>query len=85
MRPARLGPAWWVITLSSAASLSIACFVSLRAGGYALAAVLVVAALLRLMPAQVTDGLAVRSRMADVLTLLGFAVALVVIFSVVRL
>ena len=85
MRPARIGPAWWIVALCSAGALLIACFGSLRAGGYALAVVLVVAALLRLMPAQITDGLAVRSRAVDVVTLLGFAVALVVIFAVVKI
>lgn len=85
MRPARLGPAWWTIALASAVALLIAVFGSLRAGGYALAVVLVLAAFLRLMPAQITDGLAVRSRMVDVLTLLGFALAIVVIFAVVKI
>ncbi|UIJ36265.1 DUF3017 domain-containing protein [Allobranchiibius sp. GilTou73] len=85
MKPARLGPAWWTIALASVVALLIAYFGSLRAGGYALAVVLLLAAFLRLLPASVTDGLAVRSRMVDVLTLCGFALAIVVIFAVVKI
>ncbi len=85
MKPARLGPAWWLFALCAVAALSAIAFVSVRAGGYVLAAALVLAAVLRLGPDRFTAGLAVRSRTVDAATLLVFATAVVFIFSVVSL
>lgn len=85
MKPTRLGPAWWLLAVGTAAALGFAWFGSLRAGGYAVAVVLVLAAGLRLGPESITDGLAVRSRLIDVITLLVMAMAVAVIFTIVSL
>lgn len=85
MTPARLGPGWWLVAVGTAVAILIASLGSLRAGGFTLAAVLVLAAALRLTPSSVSDGLAVRSRLVDVVTLLVFATAVVVIFAIVSL
>lgn len=85
MRPMRLGPAWWLLAVGTVAALVFAWFYSFRIGGYAVAAVLVLAAALRLGPAPFTDGLAVRSRYVDVVTLLILAGAVATIFALVRL
>ncbi len=85
MTPARLGPAWWLIVVGALAAFLVVWLGSIRTGGYLLAAVLVLAALLRLMPGSVSDGLAVRSRSVDAVTLLVVAVVVAVIFAVVKL
>ncbi len=85
MRPARLGPGWWLTALAAVAAFVVVGFGSVRTGGYALAVVLVLGALVRLTPGGVSDGLGVRSRPVDVLTLLVGAVAVAVIFWVVKL
>lgn len=85
MKQTRLGPAWWLLAVGTIAALGFAWLDSLRAGGYAVAAVLVIAAALRLGPESLTDGLAVRSRLTDVITLLVMALAVAVIFAIVKL
>lgn len=85
MTPTRLGTAWWLTALAAVAALLVLWFGSVRTGGYLLSGALIVGALLRLVPGPVGDGLAVRSRSVDTVTLLVTAAAVGAIFAVVKL
>lgn len=85
MRPIRLGVAWCVLALGLAGTVG-AMLISVRAGGYLLAALLAATALARLvLPTNLTDGVAVRSRMLDFGFYLVLAIAVAFIFSQVKL
>jgi len=81
VRP-RLGP-WWILSGGLLVGLVIVLSGHVRLGGIALAASLVGAGVLRLvLPQARLGGLAVRSRSADVVALVGIGLALAaVVFS----
>jgi hypothetical protein len=76
MTSSRLG-AWWFVAVGLGAGLLLVLLGSLRSGGYVAAAALVLGAGLRLLlPQSRAGGLAVRSRLSDVVVLLGLGAAL---------
>jgi Protein of unknown function (DUF3017) len=76
---ARFGPLWLVAGILLA-GVSVIGVGQVRLGGFVIIGALLVAALLRLMlPPSRAGGLVVRSRLADVIFLLGMGVALFVI------
>lgn len=79
MTSARFG-ALWLVAAALILGLVVIAFGQVRFGGFILAGTVFGAALIRLvLPAERAGGLVVRSRAADVLFLLGMAVALFVI------
>ena len=77
---------WWVVAPLFALGLLAYAFDRILLGGYLLAAAAGLCAIIRLvLPKEEAGGLAVRSRFTDVTVLVGFAVALVFITSVVDL
>ena len=85
MTPARLG-ALWLVAAALIAGLAVMGFGYVRPGGFVVAGTLVAAALLRLtMPRGPAGGLVVRSRLADVVFLLGLGLGLFVIVSALDL
>jgi len=86
MKPARLGPAWWVVVVVCAIGILTATFGSFRVGGFIIAAGLVIGALERaLLPTSMAAGIVIRSRWIDVAFFLIGAAALTVIFAKVQL
>jgi hypothetical protein len=76
---ARFG-ALWLVAAALIVGLAVIGFGQVRWGGFILAGTVFGAALIRLaLPSSRAGGLVVRSRLADVLFLLGMAVALFVI------
>jgi hypothetical protein len=76
---ARFG-ALWLVAAALIAGMAVIGLGHVRSGGFVVAGGLVAAALLRLMlPRARAGGLVVRSRVADVLFLLGMGLALFVI------
>jgi len=68
--------AWWLLPAGLTLSLAILLLVGLRPFGYAMAATVAVAAVVRLVsPGGRSGGLIVRSRSWDVALLVAFAVA----------
>lgn len=68
--------AWWVLPLGLVVSIGILMTGSLRSFGYAMAATIALAALIRLVtPDTRAGGLIVRSRLWDVVLMLTLAVA----------
>lgn len=85
MTSARFG-ALWLVAAALISGMAVIGFGHVRSGGFVLAGTLVAAALLRLMlPRGRAGGLVVRSRLADVLFLLGMGLALFVIVIAVDL
>jgi len=85
MTSARFG-ALWLVAAALISGMAVIGFGHVRAGGFVLAGALVAAALLRLLlPRGRAGGLVVRSRLADVLFLLGMGLALFVIVIAVDL
>ena len=85
MTTARLG-ALWLVAVALIAGLTVMGFGYVRPGGFVVAGTLVAAALLRLtMPRGPAGGLVVRSRLADVVFLLGLGLGLFVIVSALDL
>jgi hypothetical protein len=79
MTSARFG-ALWLVAATLIAGLAVIAFSSVRWGGLIVAGALFAGALIRLiLPGRRAGGLVVRSRLADVLFLLGMAVTLFVI------
>jgi hypothetical protein len=79
MTSARIG-ALWLIAAVLISGLAVIGFGQVRWGGLVVAGAMFAAALLRLMlPPARAGGLVVRSRLADVMFLLGMAIALFVI------
>ena len=79
MTSARFG-ALWLVAVALIAGLVVIGFGQVRWGGFILAGTVFGAALIRLvLPSSRAGGLVVRSRLADVLFLLGMAAALFVI------
>ncbi len=79
MTSARFG-ALWLVAAALIVGLAVIGFGQVRWGGFILAGTVFGAALIRLaLPSSRAGGLVVRSRLADVLFLLGMAVALFVI------
>jgi Protein of unknown function (DUF3017) len=85
MITARFG-ALWLVALGVISGLVVIGFGSVRWGGFVISGALLAGAVLRLvLPAARAGGLVVRSRPADVVMLLGMAVALFVIVVAVDL
>jgi Protein of unknown function (DUF3017) len=85
MTSSRLG-VWWFVAVGLGVGLLLVLFGSLRSGGYVAAAALVLGALLRLLlPQSRAGGLAVRSRLTDVVVLLGLGAALLLTARLVDL
>ncbi len=79
MTSARFG-ALWLVAAALIVGLAVIGFGQVRWGGFILAGTVFGAALIRLaLPSSRAGGLVVRSRLADVLFLLGMAAALFVI------
>ena len=79
MTSARFG-ALWLVAAALISGLVVIGFGQVRWGGFILAGTVFGAALIRLaLPSSRAGGLVVRSRLADVLFMLGMAVALFVI------
>ena len=79
MTSARFG-ALWLVAAALMAGLAVIVLGQVRWGGFIIAGTMLGAALIRLaLPSSRAGGLVVRSRLADVLFLLGTAVALFVI------
>ena len=77
---------WWAAPPVLLLGLLLFARDQVRLAGYVLAAGLGLAALLRLLlPASAAGGLAVRSRLVDVVTMAGLGIALAVITSVLDL
>ncbi|MDE9367112.1 DUF3017 domain-containing protein [Luteipulveratus sp. YIM 133132] len=86
MIPSRLGPVWWFLASGCAVAVTVMVVGPLRTGGYLLAAVLVLAALARLvLPGSLCAGVAVRSRFLDAVMYVALAAAIAVIFEQVKL
>jgi hypothetical protein len=82
---ARFG-ALWLVAAALIAGMAVIALGHVRPGGFVVAGALVAAALLRLMlPRARAGGLVVRSRVADVLFLLGMGLALFVIVAALDL
>ena len=79
MTSARFG-ALWLVVVALIAGLAVIGLGQVRWGGFLLAGAMFSAALIRLaLPSSRAGGLVVRSRLADVLFLLGTSIALFVI------
>ena len=79
MTSARFG-ALWLVVAALISGLAVIALGQVRWGGFIIAGTMFGAALIRLaLPSSRAGGLVVRSRLADVLFLLGMAVALFVI------
>jgi hypothetical protein len=79
MTSARFG-ALWLVAVALITGLAVMGFGYVRPGGFVVAGTLVAAALLRLtLPRRAAGALVVRSRLADVLFLLGMGLGLFVI------
>nr|WP_277352143.1 DUF3017 domain-containing protein [Knoellia sp. DB2414S] len=77
---------WWVVAPILALGLLACAFDRILLGGYLLAAGAGLGAIIRLvLPKADAGGLAVRSRLVDVTVLVGFALALAFLTSVVDL
>jgi hypothetical protein len=77
---------WWAVLPVLLLGLALMALHHVRAGGYVLAGAVGLAALLRLvLPTSRSGGLAVRSRAADVATLVALAVGLAVVTRVLDL
>lgn len=86
MRKTPLGPAWWVVFVAVLASLLFAVTLGFRTGGYLLTATLVFAAVLRgALPERIAAGLVVRGRPWDVVMYLLMALAVGLMFYLVKL
>lgn len=82
----RLGPLWWFVIVGSLLALGIIATGAVRGGGYLLAAVLALTGVGRIMLSEKAAGaLVIRSRAADGVAFLAFALAVLLIFSVVKL
>ena len=77
---------WWVATPVLLLGLLAFAFNEVRLAGYVIALALGLAALVRLvLPTDRAGGLAVRSRLADVLTMATFAIGLAVVTKLLDL
>lgn len=71
---------WWLLPLGLAGALWVLMAGGLRSYGYAMAATLAVAALVRLVvPRALSGGLVVRSRLWDVVSLMALSLAAAVL------
>ena len=85
MISARFG-ALWLVAAALISGLAVIGFGSIRWGGFLFAGAVLAAALFRLvLPPDRAGGLVVRSRLADVLFLLGMAVGLLAIVFAIDL
>ena len=77
---------WWAATPAFAGGVVLFATDQVRLAGYAMASGLLLGALLRLvLPASRSGGLAVRSRMVDVVSMTALGVALAVITALLDL
>jgi hypothetical protein len=82
----RLGPLWWFVIVGSALGLVVLASGAVRGGGFLIAAVLAVAGLGRLvLPERLIGAFVIRSRGVDGVAFLVLAIAVGVIFSIVKL
>lgn len=85
MTAPRLGM-WWLAAAAVCAGVAVIALDRLRLGGYILAGALALGALLRLLlPAALSGGLVVRSRVADVATMTVLAALLALATAVLDL